>query len=133
MFSSEWEARVRKVKTKLVRFVKALNPAAGDQPVPDLSERGYTTHALGVLKMSDRAARFFDGRADKEKVLEGVSRHALGDWGDSAVGCANTNDAAVRLGLMTCSLHTCGTRYFWVVREGDGSMTRVYLEDEYTA
>lgn len=131
MFNSQFEARVRKAKAKLARWIAATMPENERDPMPDLAERGCDALPMGVFGISGRAADLFAKKTDMDKVLEGIARHALRDWGDMSVTDGLINDHAVTAGKLTVSMHRAPAAPFYVVRSGDGATTTVYTEDEY--
>ena len=77
-----------------------------------------TTGALGAISCSD--------------IVDALSRHTAGDWGDVCPEDRAENDRSVKEGHRLLSAYSSegGTR-FWVITEGDRSVTTVLLPDEY--
>jgi hypothetical protein len=66
------------------------------------------------------------------EILQAVSRHVTGDWGDVSKEDAKLNDQALKEGGRLFSVYTSsnGIR-FYVITEADRSVTTVLLPDEY--
>ncbi len=67
-----------------------------------------------------------------EDVAKALSRHVSGDWGDVGPEDRAENDRSVKEGhrLLSAYATESGTR-FWVITEGDRSVTTVLLPDEF--
>ena len=65
-------------------------------------------------------------------VLKALGRHALGDWGEVCGQDRQTNDEALLHGFQLLSAYQSetGTK-FWIITEGDRSVTTILLPDEY--
>ena len=66
-----------------------------------------------------------------EEVLNAISRHAAGDWGDLCPEDMLANDAALNHGGRLLSAYGQGKYRFWVITEADRSVTTVLLPDDY--
>jgi hypothetical protein len=68
----------------------------------------------------------------KENILEGIRRHQAGDWGDLKAPDWEANDQALTQGGRILSAYNAenGTR-FWIITEGDRSVTTVLLPEDY--
>lgn len=66
------------------------------------------------------------------EILQAISRHAAGDWGDICEEDAKLNNQALKEGDRLFSAYTSsnGIR-FYVITEADRSATTVLLPDEY--
>src|SRR5262245_36706580 len=69
---------------------------------------------------------------DQASVLEGLRRHACGDWGNLCAEDIEANNRALVEGarLLSSYLSQDGTK-FWIITEADRSATTVLLPDEY--
>jgi len=86
------------------------------------------TFPLGRLVMTANAARSLTRR----EMLDGLRRHATGDWGDLPADDARQNDAALRRGGgRLFSAYGQGPGRFWIITEADRSATTVLLPEEY--
>jgi hypothetical protein len=67
-----------------------------------------------------------------EDVVKALRRHVSGDWGDVCPEDREENDRSVREGgrLLSAYVTGPGTK-FWLITEGDRSVTTVLLPDEY--
>ena len=65
-------------------------------------------------------------------IMEALTRHVRGDWGEVCKEDAQENDFAVDKHLRILSAYRAenGT-IFWVITEADRSLTTVLLPDEY--
>lgn len=64
-------------------------------------------------------------------ILEALSRHQRGDWGDLDAEDKATNDYALEHGERLMSAYTSGDTRFWIITEWDRSATTILLPDEY--
>ena len=71
-------------------------------------------------------------RLTEDDILQALSRHVRGDWGDLGVEDKTANDAAVRNGtrLFSAYLSASGVK-FWVITEADRSVTTILLPEDY--
>jgi len=71
-------------------------------------------------------------RIPKDCILEALTRHSLGDWGDVCPEDREHNDDAAEHGERVLSVYTAadGTK-FWIITEWDRSCTTVLLPEEY--
>ncbi len=69
---------------------------------------------------------------DPSDVLNALSRHSRGDWGDVGGADWNDNDLAVEHGeRVLSSYHDQNGTKFWIITERDRSVTTVLLPEEY--
>lgn len=66
------------------------------------------------------------------EMAQALRRHARSDWGDLDDEDRRANDRALQEGTRLLSAYhsTHGTK-FWIITEGDRSVTTVLLPDEY--
>ena len=68
----------------------------------------------------------------REEIDLALQRHRVGDWGEVCEEDAATNDRAVRKDLSIMSVYKSkGGTEFWIITEGDRSVTTILLPDEY--
>ena len=85
-------------------------------------------YSMGRLFMTPGVAADLPMR----EVHEALCRHAQGDWGDVGPEDWAANDQSVQDGSrMLSSYRTIGGIKFWIITEGDRSMTTVLLPEEY--
>jgi hypothetical protein len=67
-----------------------------------------------------------------DDVVKALKRHLSGDWGDLCPRDREENDLSVKEGhrLLSAYATDSGT-IFWVITEGDRSVTTILLPDEY--
>ncbi len=65
-------------------------------------------------------------------ILNAIQRHQAGDWGDVDAHDRAMNDQALVEGTRVLSVHRAedGTK-FWIITEGDRSVTTVLLPKDY--
>ncbi len=68
----------------------------------------------------------------KHELLEALSRHLSGDWGDVGEDDWKENDFAMTRQLRLFSVyHTASGTKFWIITEADRSYTTVLLPEDY--
>lgn len=68
----------------------------------------------------------------REEVLQAISRHLQGDWGDCDPADADENERALQDGDRLFSVyHTSTGTKFWIITEADRSATTVLLPEDY--
>lgn len=82
---------------------------------------------LGQLVITANAA----ARLDTVAVHEGLRRHASGDWGDVCPEDASENELSLKEGFRLLSVYGTGERRFWIITEGDRSVTTVLMPEDY--
>lgn len=101
------------------------HPSQTEQALPDTNQAKFplgqlvaTRNALDVLSQAD--------------ILEGISRHARGDWGEICAEDRKENELSLVEGFRLMSVYRAadGTK-FWVITEADRSATTVLLPDDY--
>ena len=67
-----------------------------------------------------------------EEVVQALSRHLQGDWGDCDPADAEENERALQDGDRLFSVYctSTGTK-FWIISEADRSATTVLLPEDY--
>ncbi len=67
-----------------------------------------------------------------EDILRGIQRHQAGDWGNLTEDDRAANNQALEEGGQIISAYNAsnGVR-FWIVTEGDRSVTTVLLPEDY--
>jgi hypothetical protein len=71
------------------------------------------------------------GRLTPEEIVDGLVRHARGDWGDLSPEDAAANELALREGFRLLSAYGRGERRFWIITGADRSATTVLLPEDY--
>ena len=67
-----------------------------------------------------------------DALLEGLARHARGDWGDVCPEDRGLNDRALREGSRLLSVYKTGDgTAFWIITEADRSATTILLPEDY--
>lgn len=70
--------------------------------------------------------------ASKQSVMEFLSRHQNGDWGDVGGEDWEANDEDLEIGNRVLSAyHTKAGIKLWIITERDRSSTTILLPDEY--
>ena len=82
---------------------------------------------LGLIVMTANAAQ----RLDAAAVLDGLRRHAAGDWGDIPPEDIKENELSLKEGFRLLSVYGTGERRFWIITEADRSVTTVLLPQDY--
>ena len=65
------------------------------------------------------------------QIINGLARHAAGDWGDVSPEDAESNAQALHLGNRILSAYGKGERRFWIITEADRSVTTILLPEDY--
>jgi hypothetical protein len=86
-----------------------------------------TKFPLGRIVITANAA----ARLDAVAVLEGLRRHAAGDWGELCREDARGNAAALKHGDRLLSVYGQGDKRFWIITEADRSVTTVLMPEDY--
>lgn len=95
-----------------------VSESGRDKVVVALGRTVATRAAVAVLSLED--------------IALALSRHAQGDWGEVGSQDSQANDAALRDGARLLSSYDSATKVrFWVITEGDRSVTTVLLPDDY--
>lgn len=77
---------------------------------------------------------------NQARMMDGLTRHARGDWGNICQDDWSYNDQSSREGLRILSAYAIdpsqpakghGENCFWIITEGDRSATTILLPDEY--
>ena len=67
-----------------------------------------------------------------DEVLEALTRHVAGDWGELDDEDRRQNDAALEHGFRLLSRYSTISRtVFWIITEHDRSATTILLPNEY--
>ena len=88
---------------------------------------GNVRFPLGQVVITGNASL----RLSTEEVVNGLRRHASGDWGDLCPEDTLGNNTAVVEGGMLLSAYGQGERRFWIITEDDRSVTTVLMPDDY--
>lgn len=83
---------------------------------------------LGQIFITSNAQRTLN----EPDVLQGLIRHAVGDWGDVDAEDKRTNNEALKKGyrLLSSYKDSKGTK-FWIITEADRSVTTILLPEDY--
>lgn len=82
---------------------------------------------LGRVVITANAAQHLDTIA----VSEALRRHVAGDWGDICPEDACENELSLKEGFRLLSAYGAGERRFWVITEGDRSVTTILMPSDY--
>jgi len=67
-----------------------------------------------------------------EEMLQALSRHVCGDWGDLEAHDKAANESALKNGgRLFSAYHTASGIKFWIITEADRSATTTLLPREY--
>jgi hypothetical protein len=66
-----------------------------------------------------------------EAAVQGLNRHASGDWGELWPEDVSSNEHALRHGGRLMSVYGEGEQRFWVITECDHSVTTVLMPEDY--
>ncbi|MGI8922772.1 MAG: hypothetical protein ACR2HJ_01820 [Fimbriimonadales bacterium] len=84
----------------------------------ELGQIVITAHALEVLDPGD--------------ILNGLRRHARGDWGELCEEDKAENELSLRESFRLLSAyHDCNGVMFWIITEADRSATTILLPEDY--
>ncbi len=84
----------------------------------ELGQIVATTHALEVLDPGD--------------MVNGLRRHAKGDWGEVCEEDRAENELSLKEGFRLLSAYTdCNGNKFWIITEADRSATTILLPEDY--
>ena len=93
-----------------------------------MPEQGRGTFPLGHVVATPNAL----SRLSEQDVLEGLRRHAAGDWGDVCAEDGQENDLSLREGFRLFSVyHSAAREKFWIITEADRSATTVLMPEDY--
>ena len=90
-----------------------------------LFERGQLVFTMFV---NDAVA---DSVEMSKGVIDSLSRHFNGDWGEVPVEDKEANDQALGDGTRLFSAYSIGDRKIWIITEADRSATTVLFPEEY--
>lgn len=92
------------------------------------TKEGSGSFPLGQTLITPAALEALSSR----EVLQGLERHAAGDWGDLDPEDARANARALRVGgrLFSAYQSPDGTK-FWIITEADRSATTILLPQDY--
>lgn len=65
-----------------------------------------------------------------EEILDGLNRHAIGDWGNICADDAAINEDALATGGLLFSVYGVGQRRFWIIAEADRSVTTILMPSD---
>ena len=86
-----------------------------------------TKFPLGQVVMTANASHQLAAVA----VIEALSRHAAGDWGDLDSHDIELNEFGLKHGERLFSAYRSGGNRFWIITERDRSVTTVLLPEDY--
>lgn len=86
-----------------------------------------TKFPLGQIVITANAS----GRLDAVAVIDGLRRHASGDWGDLDSHDTEQNAFGLEHGERLFSAYGKGEKRFWIITERDRSVTTVLLPEDY--
>lgn len=66
-----------------------------------------------------------------QEITDGLERHARGDWGDVCTESVEQNNALLQGGSRVMSAFGKGRKRFWIITEGDRSVTTVLMPEDY--
>jgi hypothetical protein len=82
---------------------------------------------LGPIVVTANAMRTLN----PSRIRNGLRRHASGDWGDLTPDDFDENDNAIAAGGRLFSAYGAGEERFWIITEGDRSVTTILLPEDY--
>ena len=65
------------------------------------------------------------------EITSALKRHSQGDWGDLCENDAETNNHAYHDGRRLLSAYGQGKRRFWIITDGDGTLTTILMPADY--
>jgi len=66
-----------------------------------------------------------------EFTLQGLKRHAKGDWGDLCPEDKKANEEALKIGERLFSAYETSEWKIWIITEWDRSVTTILFPEEY--
>jgi hypothetical protein len=91
------------------------------------NQRTKPRFPLGAVIVTRGAMRVL---AEKD-ILSALHRHRCGDWGTANRAARRVNDKAVRYGGEIFTHWESSGFDFWIITNGDRSVTTILLPDEY--
>jgi hypothetical protein len=82
---------------------------------------------LGRIVMTANAGQQLAATA----VVEGLKRHAAGDWGEVCPDDRQLNELSLVDGSRLLSVYRSGDKRFWIISEADRSVTTVLMPEDY--
>ena len=67
----------------------------------------------------------------KPVILDGLQRHAAGDWGQLPAEDAELNNVSLVDGGRLFSAYGEGPQRFWIITESDRSATTILMPEDY--
>ena len=86
-----------------------------------------TRFPLGRIVMTANAGQQLAATA----VVEGLRRHAAGDWGEICPEDRGQNELSLTHGSRLLSVYGSGGKRFWIITEADRSVTTVLMPEDY--
>ena len=83
---------------------------------------GHIVCPPGVMELMERYA---------PEIINCLTRHRSGDWGDVCEEDRKENDQSADLGYRVLSAYTIDQTKIWIITEANRSSTCVLLPDEY--
>ena len=87
----------------------------------------YTRFPLGQIVITPNAL----ARLKQDDILEGLRRHANGDWGEVCDEDRHENELSLREGFRLLSVYRSGVEKYWIISEADRSITTILLPEDY--
>lgn len=89
---------------------------------------GHVKFAMGLIVITPEALAVLD----LQEVQSAIMRHGNCDWGDVGREDQLANERALKNEGRLCSVfHAANSRTFWIVTEGDRSVTTILLAVDY--
>jgi hypothetical protein len=83
---------------------------------------------LGRIVATANALRYLD----QEDIFSAIQRHQAGDWGDLSAEDRQENEISLKRGFRLLSVYySAASLKFWIITEGDRSVTTVLLPEDY--
>ena len=91
-------------------------------------DKGRPSFDLGRIVITSNAMN----QLDDDALIEGLRRHAVGDWGDLCDEDREANNRALYGGtrLLSAYKSNAGVKY-WIITEADRSTTTILLPEDY--
>ena len=91
-------------------------------------DKGRPSFELGRMVITQNAM----SQLDDDALIEGLRRHAVGDWGDLCEEDREANNRALYEGtrLLSAYKSKAGLKY-WIITEADRSATTILLPEDY--
>ncbi|WP_422931708.1 hypothetical protein [Singulisphaera sp. PoT] len=87
----------------------------------------HAKFSLGHLVITANA----QSQLDPLDIVQGLSRHVRGDWGEVCPEDREENELSLREGFRLLSVYRSGGTRFWIITEADRSVTTVLMPEDY--